>query len=445
MSKHILKSPGGMRSYLPSVAGKLEQIRKEIEKTFALWGYKPVVTPTIEYYNSLTRGMGSRLDKELYKFIDYEGQILALRPEMTAPIARTLANRLSDIELPQRLSYNASVFRYDEPQTGKNREIYQTGVELIGEAGELADAEAIILAIESLLEIGIKNINIDIGHVGYLDGILEKMNLEEDDKTKIKTYLNKRDLVGLDNFIEKLKIDDKELLETLPALRGDYTILDEAALVIENKKSRKAVKNLQEIYQAISNYGYGEYINFDLSLIRGFDYYTGVVFEGFTENLGYTICGGGRYDNLIKQYCDSKIPAIGFAIGIERVRLALSGRKKMNVSNQVDLILAFDNISRNKYLTSARKLREKGLTVVLADLDTEFEKADLVKQAKAQGIKAAALFNIDEENDSKDTIELLTIDTKDSNYDKEDSNYDTKNSTYIEIEDEWEEELCQKL
>ncbi len=320
---NILKSPGGMRSYLPGVATELKNIEKDIIDVFALWGYRPIITPTLEYFESLTEGMGRTLDKKLYKFIDYEGNILALRPEMTAPIARTLSTRLNEVELPLRLSYSASVFRYDQPQTGKNREIYQLGVELIGEKNYLADAEAIILAIESLQKTGIKDFKIDIGHAGYLNGIIKELELDEDLEFDIKTYLNKKDLVGLNNYIMELNIPDKETLKRIPLLRGRLDILKDAQEIVDNEDSKEAVNNLRKIYNYLEGYGFADYVTFDLGLIRGFDYYTGLVFEGFTEKLGYTICGGGRYDNLLKKYSGIKIPAIGFAIGLERVRLAL--------------------------------------------------------------------------------------------------------------------------
>lgn len=414
---NILKSPGGMRSYLPGVATELKTIEKDIIDVFALWGYRPIITPTLEYFESLTEGMGRTLDKKLYKFIDYEGNILALRPEMTAPIARTLSTRLNEVELPLRLSYSASVFRYDQPQTGKNREIYQLGVEFIGEKSYLADAEAIILAIESLQKTGIKDFKIDIGHAGYLNGIIKELELDEDLEFDIKTYLNKKDLVGLNNYILKLNIPDKETLKRIPLLRGRLDILKDAQEIVDNENSKEAVNNLRKIYNYLEGYGFADYVTFDLGLIRGFDYYTGLVFEGFTEKLGYTICGGGRYDNLLKKYSGIKIPAIGFAIGIERVRLALKRQGYDFKPGTIDELIISNQGTEDLALSLAKKLRSKGLVVVLA---TEAGK-EIIKKVKGNGLKRTLTFK------SENELEITELDD------------DSKSS--IRLEQDWEETL----
>ncbi|MFP4016052.1 MAG: ATP phosphoribosyltransferase regulatory subunit [Halanaerobiales bacterium] len=384
---NILKSPGGMRSYLPEVATELKNIENDIMDVFELWGYQPIKTPTLEYFESLTEGMGRTLDKKLYKFIDYEGNILALRPEMTAPIARTLSTRLNEVELPLRLSYNASVFRYDQPQTGKNREIYQLGVEFIGEKNYLADAETIILAIESLQNTGIKDFKIDVGHAAFLNGIIKELKLDEYIEYELKSFLNKKDLVGLNNYIEDLDIPDKKVLKRIPLLRGGLEILEDAGLLVNNPDSNQALENLRKIYSYLDSYGFADYITFDLGLSRGFDYYTGVVFEGFTEKLGYTICGGGRYDNLLRKFSGIKIPAIGFAIGIERVRLALKRQKYGFKKYTIDEYIIFNEGTEELALSTAKKMRSRGLvTVVTAAFEQSAEQVNKKEKSNKTAI-----------------------------------------------------------
>lgn len=401
MKANLLKSPGGMRSYLPRVASELKNIEEKIMKIFTLWGCQPIITPTLEYYENLTSGMGRTMGKKLYKFIDYEGNILALRPEMTAPIARTLANRLNDVDFPLRLSYNAPVFRYDEPQTGKNREIYQLGVEFIGEKDYLADAEAIILAVESLLSTGIKDFKIDIGHAGYLNGIINEVNLKEEEAMAVKNYLNKKDLVGLDNYVTKNTPDKNKIFNQISSLRGKKSILTKAEDLVDNRQSKEAIKNLTTVYKYIDSYGLADYISFDLALIRGFDYYTGIVFEGFTEKLGYTICGGGRYDNLLKKYCGRDIPAIGFAIGIERVRLALNKHNHQFDYKGINELIVFNQENEKIALKTAKRLRKMGLnTILVADNKKLVNEKDItkningtIKQARNLGLKRIISFD----------------------------------------------------
>ena len=385
-------SPKGMRSYLPEKASELDSIKENINRVFNLWGYKPIITPTLEYYDSLLTGMGQKTKKEFYKLIDYEGNILALRPEMTAPIARTIAGRLNELDLPLRFSYSAPVFRYDSPQVGKNREIFQMGIELIGKVSA-GDVESIIIAIEAIKSSGIKNFRLNLGHTGYLDGILNKANVDNEVEKKLKSYLNKKDLVGYKKYINELSISDsdKKALLTLPELRGANDILNRAEGLIDNKMSSKSIEKLKRVYNSLIEYGVGNYISFDLSLIRGLDYYTGIVFEGFNENLGYTICGGGRYDNLLKKYGDNKIPAVGFAIGLERVWLALKKEGHTFNKPNIDGMVIFPPQNRGIALKTVRYLHKKGLNIVIEESDTE---EGLVEKFKNQGVeKIISFFN----------------------------------------------------
>ncbi|NLJ83676.1 MAG: ATP phosphoribosyltransferase regulatory subunit [Halanaerobiaceae bacterium] len=365
---NILKSPTGMKAYLPRTALELKELEEMIMDNFSLWGYQPILTPTVEYLEALKVGMGDALEKGLYKFIDYEGNILVLRPEMTAPIARSIAASLNEVSLPLRVSYCASVFRYEEPQAGKNREFYQLGIELLGAGDAAADAEAIILAIESLQKTGLEDFNLDIGHVGFLNGLIAELSLTEEMEYNIKAYLNKRDLVGLNNYLAGLEIEGKELLEEIPLLRGPVEVLERGRKLADNRLSHAALDNLELVYDYVANYGFLDYITFDLGLIRGFDYYTGVVFEGFTGGLGYNLCGGGRYDHLLERYSGVEIPAIGFALGLERIRLALKNQQKAMRQEKEKKILLYDedNVdSARMAFKLARVLREKGVVVII--------------------------------------------------------------------------------
>lgn len=363
-NNNLTSTPGGMKGYLPEVSRELIEIEKRIIDVFEVWGYQQVITPTIEYYDVLVAGMGKKQNKDLYKFIDYEGNILALRPEMTAPIARTVAARINNINLPVRYSYKASVFRYDQPQAGKNREIFQAGIELIGKNDYISDAEIIIIAIESILKAGIEDFTIDIGHAEFLDGLLKGMELTDEEIYRIKEHLIKKDLVGLNNYINEFSSQIKGIIDKIPLLRGGKEILAQAGELLNSRVTDEALENLALVYDYICDYGLEDYISLDLGLIRGFDYYTGVVFEGFTGELGYTICGGGRYDNLINQYCGEKVPAIGFAIGIERIRLALRKRQTIVYNSRPTVMVIIDDFIKESFAL-IKALQGKAITVIV--------------------------------------------------------------------------------
>ncbi len=370
---NILNSPPGMKSYLPDSATEFREIRAKIREIFQTWGYRSIITPLLEYYDSLLTGMGQHTKKEFYKMIDYDGNILALRPEMTAPIARTIAHRMEDLTLPLRLSYFAPVYRYDSPQVGKYREIYQMGLEFIGH-NSLSDAEVIIIAIEAIKNTGLKNFKIDLGHTGFIDGIINELRLTEDKASKLKSLLNKKDFVGIDEYISSLNVSNISLLKNILRLRGDKEVLDRANEMVSNEQSLQALNELQALFNSLEKYDVAENVNFDLSLNRGFNYYTGIVFEGFTGKLGYTICGGGRYDNLLHKYGAGKIPAVGFAIGIERLRIALQNQGYEFEQQPVDGIILYNAEDGGDLALSITKMMHKRNLKVMLKEDTDLEK-----------------------------------------------------------------------
>ncbi|MGM0410311.1 MAG: ATP phosphoribosyltransferase regulatory subunit [Bacillota bacterium] len=374
-------SPKGMKSYLPESTFEIKEIKENIEDVFARWGYKEIMTPLMEYYDILINGVGEKNKQELYKLIDREGDVLALKSEMTAPIARTVANRISEINFPLRYSYFSSVYRYNQDQQGKNREIYQMGVELIGDKKITADAETLILAVEAIKGSGINDFEMDIGHVKYLEGVFSEFNLDNKEREKIKSYLNKRNVVGLRKYLNKF--ENNKVLEELLLLRGGEEIFSQVKDLTDNKLILKAIENLKEVYDFLEDYGVSKYINFDLSLIRGFNYYTGIVFEAFSKSLGYLICGGGRYDNLIEKFSNKKIPAIGFALGIDRIRLAIKNEKIEFQEKDGKKLVLFQKKNRKSALKYLRNLHYQGDQAVMYMVnDDEIDKLKNNKSIK---------------------------------------------------------------
>lgn len=365
-------SPRGMKSHLPNTTYEIKQIKENIENVFGKWGYQEIMTPLMEYYDILKKGVGEKNKQELYKLIDREGNVLSLKSEMTAPIARTVANRYSEIDLPAKYSYFSPVYRYNQDQQGKNREIYQMGVEFIGSNKISADAETLIVAVESIKATGINDFEMDIGHVKYLEGVFSEFNLDSKEKERIKTLLNERNVVGLRKYLKRFERND--LLEELLLLRGGQEIFSQVRELTDNKLILDSIANLEEVYDFLEDYGIEKYINFDMSLIRGFNYYTGIVFEAFNKSLGYLICGGGRYDNLIEKFSEEKIPAVGFAIGVERIRLALKGEKiDFNIEDNKEIIV-FNKENRKKALSYLKKRHiqgEKSFMYMLNDNERE--------------------------------------------------------------------------
>lgn len=306
----LLETPYGTRDFLPCESAAKRSVEQKIFELFASYGYEEVVTPTMEYLETLTTSSGRAIEPNLFKMFDKNNRTLALRHEMTTPIARLAVNRLKNSPLPLKLSYNTSVFRFRTNQTGRQCEFYQSGVELLGISNAFADAEIIALAAQALNVAGLEDFKICLGQVEFVGGLME--NLPPEVQAQIKTAIERHDIVALN------KLDVKDVLKKIPTLQGGIEILETAEKLTDNERSRLALKNLREIYRLLEIYNVSDKIAFDLGLIRDFEYYTGMVFEAYAPGVGYSLAGGGRYDNMLKDF-GAECPATGFAVGIERI------------------------------------------------------------------------------------------------------------------------------
>lgn len=355
----ILETPYGTRDFLPKEAAAKRLIENRLAKLFESYGYEEVVTPAMEYLETLTISGGRTIEQDLFKMFDNNNRTLALHHEMTTPIARLAVRRLKDSALPLKLSYNTNVFRFRRNQPGRQCEFYQAGVELLGVSNAAADAEIIALAAQSLQSAGLKEFKICLGQVEFVAGLMEQNNLSADAQNKIKSALEHHDIVEL----EKISPDTIKKISTL---HGGVEILDIAKSIAENKKSLRAIENLAEIYRLLEIYNVADKVIFDLSLIRDFEYYTGMVFEAYAPNVGYSLAGGGRYDNMLEDF-GMACPATGFAVGIERILLA---RDKQNISDIVrdkNIFIGYANESKiDLAVKKALELRAVGKIVELA-------------------------------------------------------------------------------
>lgn len=368
MTKNQLKTqiPAGVRDLLPEEALRKRILENCFERTFRAWGYQEVVTPTFEYYEALSVGRGAEEDAQLYKFIDRQGHILTLRPDMTTPIARLVSTKLTDLPMPVRLFYMANVFSYEDPQAGRQREFYQSGVELLGDDSPFADAEVISIAVEILKASGLKNFKVSIGHVDILYGMMEELGLPEDQTGRIKAAVSNKNYVGLQELFDEFDISnaDKERFMQVITTHGGKEVIRAAGETTKNRKTCSALEILSRVYDALEAYEVTAYVEIDLGVLRGLDYYTGLVFEGYSAYLGFPILGGGRYDNLLGQF-GFECPATGFALGMERLLLSLEREGNGNVSDFApDYLVLYRPDQAPAAFKKARDLREEGHTVV---------------------------------------------------------------------------------
>lgn len=320
--KTLTQIPLGTQVLFGKAAKKRRQIERTIFSVFEAWSYEEIIPPIFDYYDVFAKGMGVELEDTLYRFIDREGNILALRPEFTSLVAKSVATRLSDHPKPLRLCYCGEVLRYETPRGGRQREFFQIGLENVGGEKIHSDAEVILIAIESLKKLGIQKFQINLGEMGYFAGIVERIDFSREDLSKIKGLIDLKDEVGLKFEMDRLSLSERRrhIILSLVHLTGNSDVLQTARQLVSNERSQQALANLERLYQELKRHKVEEHIAIDLSEVRGLDYYTGAVFKIYVPGLGFEIGGGGRYDNLLKNF-GSDFPAVGFSFSLERLML----------------------------------------------------------------------------------------------------------------------------
>jgi ATP phosphoribosyltransferase regulatory subunit len=357
--------PKGVRVYLPPQAAVKRELEAKLLTVFQRWGFQEIVTPSFEYYEVLGLGMGEALRERTFKLTEQAtGRLLVLRSDITPQIARVAATLLNDYPKPLRFCYNSNVFRYVEPQVGRHREVYQAGVELIGLDLPEADVEMIAIAVECLMEVGLADFKIAVSQVEFVRGLLEQLRLPHEAERQVQVALHRKDSSALDALMDECRLERsaRDMLLTLPNLFGGAEVFREAGRLVNNPRSEQALTNLQTVYEMLKVYGLEAFVLLDLSEIRGFDYYTGVVFEGFTANLGYEICGGGRYDHLIGRFGE-ECPSTGFAIDIEKLQMALERQGTLRSPMYVDFLIMDFKPDKRDALRIAKELRRRGYRV----------------------------------------------------------------------------------
>ncbi|WP_040676784.1 ATP phosphoribosyltransferase regulatory subunit [Paenibacillus sanguinis] len=357
------EKPAGVRDYLPIAVDKLRAIERRVLDCMAGWGYRQIMTPTMEYYDTV--GVASSTsDQKLFKLLNNRGTTMVLRSDMTAPIARVVASLLKEEPLPLRLSYHANVFRAIEEEAGREAEFFQTGVELVGDDSADADAEVIALAVASLQAAGVKSFKIAVGHVGFLNGLLaEAVPGRDDIREALKEGLLHRDYVGYREMLVELSLSPRqhEELEGILRLRGGKEVCGQALDLSADPLAQASVKHLSQVWDALEDFGVAEHVMIDLTMIGDFSYYTGMTFEGYAAELGFPVCSGGRYDNLLQQF-GRPAPATGFSLKTNRI---LDGVHGLDSEAELPVVLQYDGANRKRAFTEAERLRREGKSVLM--------------------------------------------------------------------------------
>jgi len=375
--------PCGVRDLFLESAAKLSKLMAIWRQLFESWAYTEIIPPTYEHYDVLMVGSDADFERRIFRVLDREGNILALRPDVTTQVARVVGTKLYDLPLPLRFYYLTNVFRFEEPQAGRQREFYQAGLELIGAPGSEADAEMVAVLIEALQQVGLRGFQINLGQMGFFRAIVAELDLSTTQVEELKRAIDRKDEAGLGKSLREWKVDDGHAaaLRELPRLCGGEEALERAASLAPNAGALQAIDNLSQVYDMLSAQGLAEHLVIDLGEARGMDYYTGITVEGFSPGLGFSICNGGRYDELIGLY-GRPLPAVGFGLGVERVLLALEEQSQQEVHLAPHLLVAAEAASMGR--VTLQRLRRRGLKVEVDVMARD--EAGLLEHGRVRGV-----------------------------------------------------------
>lgn len=371
-----LHTPEGVRDIYNKECEIKLTLQKKLSTVLHQYGYQDIQTPTFEYYDVFRKEIGSTATQELYRFFDRDGNILALRPDITPSVARAAATLFENEDFPIRLCYAGNTFINHNSYQGRLKENTQLGAELIGLDSIEADAEMLAMVVDGLKKTGLKEFQISVGHVDFIQSLMESTGLDTEEKNEIHTLITNRNYFGVEEILDAkhAKGSVKEAFHILPELTGGPEILEKAAAIAPNVNARLGITRLQHIYRLLKLYHAEEHISFDLSMSGSYGYYTGIIFRAYTYGTGDAIVRGGRYDHLLEKF-GKKTPSIGFAVILDELMSALF-RQKIPVQTAHRNLIVYTEATEKWGISLAGSFRAKGknIEIIKRDMEEPFEK-----------------------------------------------------------------------
>lgn len=400
-----LHTPEGVRDIYNKECEIKLTLQKKLSSVLHLYGYQDIQTPTFEYFDVFRKEIGSTSTREMYKFFDREGNILALRPDITPSIARAVATLFEAEDFPIRLCYAGNTFINHSSYQGRLKENTQLGAELIGVDSVEADAEMLAMVVDGLKKTGLTEFQVSIGHVDFIQNLFAASGLSEECLEEIRTLISNRNFFGVEEILNNYNVpaDVKETFHLLPELTGGWEILEQAAKAAVGDAARHAVERLQEIYKLLQLYGVEDHITFDLSMSGSYGYYTGIIFRAYTYGTGDAVVRGGRYNNLLEKF-GKKTPSIGFAIIVDELMSALN-RQKIDVETTHRNLLVYTDTTAKWAISLACTFRSKGKNIEMVKRMPEEDRTVYEAYAKRSSIISMMYLREDHK------IEMLNLQT----------------------------------
>lgn len=372
MSKELLNPVRGMRDILAEEMALRNRVLDEIRNLFSLYGYKEILTPTIEPYELYAAKSGEEIKHRMYTFTDFGGRKVVLRPEATASISRLVVRKFRSESLPIRLGYVLSVFRYDEPQRGRYREFLQAGFELFGSKNVEADAEILQISNDLMRHLGFQDYSFKIGNQGLMKALLSSSGIQESSQGIILNYIDKGQLEEAESEIMKLSLNSKgpEIANKVKQLallskeaKGEELLERGSDIVKDVPGAKVALSSLSEVIDLCRGIAVDR-LKIDLGFVRGLEYYTGTIFEVWIPGFPVAVNGGGRYDGLTGLF-GYPLPAVGCAPGVDRIVLAMQGKSPSKAPVPLCMVFATSPECIGLAFKAADALRSSGNSAVL--------------------------------------------------------------------------------
>jgi ATP phosphoribosyltransferase regulatory subunit len=348
-----------------------QNLINKLKKRFYTYGYQQIRTSTFEDYDMYSTVTGTVNKDDMIKVIDASGKVLVLRPDVTIPITRMTALNKQQYKDHLRLFYVLDIFRRSFDQNGK-KESTQAGIECFGQNTPETDAEILMLAVHTLKDLDFKHFKIEIGHAGFFKELIEEASLNHKELEHLKTLIQSKNIAELETFLSTLTMSDalRASIHRIPLLYGrPNQVIQQAKSIVLNENMQKELNNLQQVITLLTDYGVEDSIVCNLGLINNMNYYTDIIFQGFTEDVGKPVLMGGRYDKLGEQY-SNPMPATGFAFDVDFLKEVLEQQGSLAVRDTtVEIIIYYEQEKQKEAFQTAYKLREKDYQVLTMPFD----------------------------------------------------------------------------
>lgn len=404
MRDTLLHTPEGVRDIYNSEFKMKEAVEERMKHQIRQYGFSQLTTPTFEYFDIFNQERGTVPSREMYKFIDRDGETLVLRPDMTPQIARCVAKYYRNEVLPIRLFYHGTTYINHSGYQGKLKESTQIGAELMNAGDASADAEMVALMIDCLKASGLHKFQVEVGQADFFRALAEEANFTTEETEQLRELIEMKNMFAVEQLMNEKEIPEqlKDIFLKLPTHFGSIDIIRHMKQLTSNERALQALSRLEQVYNILCIYHKEEYVSFDLGMLSQYNYYTGVIFRAYTHGTGEAIAGGGRYDTLVGQF-GKQAPAIGIAVYSDQLLQALTRQGLLDSPSADATLILYEKNGFEKAVMLAEQFRSEGLSITLLEQKDGVEISEY--EAYAGRIAAGGILHV--KNDNTVTVKNL--------------------------------------